>query len=212
MSEHKILVATTNPGKLKEFSGLLSGWDIRWLSLRDFPDVAEVVEDGRTFEENARRKALGYAEATGLWTLADDSGLMVDALNGLPGVHSARFAAQDSPCTDRSSIDIANYRKLLTLLKNTPPQQRTARFICHLTLARPGQILIESEGSVEGRITDTPAGDNGFGYDPVFYIPSLGRTAAQLDDDQKNAVSHRGNAIRKLKPLLAELLTQHTGG
>jgi XTP/dITP diphosphohydrolase len=210
--KRRILVATTNAGKFEELSMLLDDTSgaIEWLSLRDFPGVSEVVEDGSTFAENARKKALGYAASTGLWTLADDSGLVVDALGGRPGVHSARFAADEINAKDRPSIDMANYRKLLLLLKNTPPEKRTARFVCRLAMANPERILIESEGTVEGVITDTPAGHNGFGYDPVFCIPSLGRTVAQLDNEQKNAVSHRGNAIRRLKPLLHQLLSDTT--
>jgi len=220
--EHEILVATTNAGKLAELRQMLGdvSSDIRWLSLRDYPDVPEVVEDGHTFAENARKKALGYAAATGLWTLADDSGLVIDALDGAPGVYSARFAADEySPpakgeypeggrgSKDRHAIDIANYEKVLRLLKDTPPARRTARFVCRLTLAAPDRVLIETDGTVEGVIADAPAGSNGFGYDPIFYIPSLNRSAAQLDDAQKNDISHRGNAIRRFKPLLRELLT-----
>jgi XTP/dITP diphosphohydrolase len=205
---HNILVATTNAGKLAELSQMLDDLssDIRWLSLRDYPGVSEVVEDGQTFTENARKKALGYAAATGLWTLADDSGLVIDALNGAPGVYSARFAADESSSTDRRTLDVANYEKVLRLLKDTPPAQRTARFVCHLTLATPDRVLIEADGTVEGVITEAPSGTNGFGYDPVFYIPSLGRTVAQLEDEQKNQVSHRGSAIRHLKPLLLNFL------
>jgi XTP/dITP diphosphohydrolase len=208
---YRILVATTNSGKLEELSMLLDdiGRHIEWLSLRAFPDIPEVVEDGLTFTENARKKALGYAAASGLWTLADDSGLVIDALHGQPGVHSARYAADECPAKDRPSIDIANYKKVLRLLKDTPPNKRTARFVCHLTLAGPQGVLLEAEGTVDGLITEAPAGNNGFGYDPVFYIPSLGLTAAQLDNVNKNAVSHRGNAIRQLKPLLKQLLAKN---
>lgn len=211
--KHRILVATTNAGKLEELSMLLDDVDhpIEWLSLRDFPNIPEVVEDGQTFTDNARKKALGYAAATGHWTLADDSGLVVDVLGGLPGVHSARFAADECPSANRRDIDMANYQKLLSLLKHTPKERRAARFVCHLTLASPERVLIEAEGTIDGIITDAPAGNNGFGYDPVFYIPSQGRTAAQLDNSRKNAVSHRGNAIRQLKPLLHQLLTDQNG-
>jgi XTP/dITP diphosphohydrolase len=212
MKNYKILVATTNSGKLEELSMLLDdlGRHIEWLSLRASPGIPEVVEDGLTFTDNARKKALGYAAATGLWTLADDSGLVIDALHGQPGVHSARYAADECTPKDRPSIDIANYKKVLRLLKDTPLQKRTARFVCHLTLAGPQGVLLEAEGTVEGLITEAPAGNNGFGYDPVFYIPSLGLTAAQLDNISKNSVSHRGNAIRRLKPLLELLLAEKT--
>lgn len=205
---HKILVATTNPGKLEELRELLGnvGEGIKWNCLHEFPNISEVVEDGQTFAENARKKALGYAKATGLWTLADDSGLVIDALGGQPGVLSARFAADNCPRADRKTIDKANYLKVLRLLKDVPDSQRTARFVCHLTLADDQKILLEATGSVEGVIIDQPRGENGFGYDPIFYIPSLQKTVAQLENHDKNQISHRGNAIRKFKPLLAELL------
>ena len=202
--KHKILVATTNPGKLEELSQLLGDLNTRihWKSLRDFPGVGEVIEDGSTFAHNARKKALGYAKATGLWTLADDSGLVIDALNSQPGVYSARFAADECTAADRKTLDAANYQKALRLLRDTPTAQRTARFVCHLCLADEKQALLEATGTVEGIINEVPVGENGFGYDPIFYIPSLDKTAAQLENHEKNQISHRGNAIRKFKPLL----------
>lgn len=207
----KILVATTNPGKLKEFSELLGdvGSGILWLCLKDFPRVSEVVEDGSTFARNAQKKALGYAKATGLWTLADDSGLVIDALDGQPGVLSARFATDECPSDDRKILDKANYKKVLRLLKHVPEPQRTARFMCHLCLADEKEILLETAGTVEGVINHAPLGENGFGYDPVFYIPSLKKTAAQLENHEKNKISHRGNAIEKLKPMLESTLKTH---
>ena len=206
--KRRILVATTNPGKLAELSDLLGtiNQQIEWCCLKSFPDVGEIVEDGRTFAENAQKKALGYAKATGLWTIADDSGLVVDALNGEPGVYSARYAADVCPSDNRKDIDIANTQKVLIHLKDTPDKDRTARFMCSLCLAAPGGILLETEGAVEGTINHSPVGENGFGYDPIFYIPSLNQTAAQLDHQEKNRISHRGHAIAKLKPLLENLL------
>jgi XTP/dITP diphosphohydrolase len=203
--KHAILVATTNPGKVRELRALLDA-DIEWKSLADFPGLAEVEEDGATFAENARKKATEYAKAAGRWTLADDSGLVVDVLGGAPGVESARFSGDVPPGADRETIDRRNIARLLELLKAVPAQERTARFVCHLCLATPENVLIETQGTVEGLIIDEPAGTNGFGYDPVFLVPALGRTVAQLPDERKNAISHRGNAIRKFKPLLAELL------
>jgi XTP/dITP diphosphohydrolase len=206
--KRKILVATTNPGKVRELAEMLSALaaSVEWVDLRDFASVPEVVEDGATFAENARKKALGYAAHTGLWTLADDSGLVIDALNGAPGVRSARFAADEAAAEDRGSIDRANFKKVLRLMKEVPEAERTARFVCHLCLAEPGAILLESTGVVEGRISRSPMGENGFGYDPVFYLPALGKTAAQLDSRTKNSLSHRGQAIRRLNPRLSELL------
>lgn len=203
----KILVATTNPGKLVELGEMLSDVaDIEWLSLREFPGIDEVEEDGSTFAENARKKALGYAAVTGLWTIADDSGLVIDALNGEPGVYSARYAADECDSTDRKTIDAANYQKALRLLKDVPPAERTARFQCCLCLSAPDKVLAETAGTVEGVINEAPVGDNGFGYDPIFYIPKLNKTVAQLENHEKNQLSHRGNAIRQFKPLLQNLL------
>jgi len=206
--KRRILLASTNPGKLAELSELLETVNekIEWVCLKNYPDVPEIVEDGDTFGDNARKKALGYAEATGLWTIADDSGLVIDALNGSPGVYSARYAADECHSSNRKDIDTANYKKVLAELKDTPDEKRTARFMCCLCLASPEKILLETEGVVEGVINRAPIGENGFGYDPIFYIPSLNKTAAQLDHQKKNLISHRGNAIRKLKPLLEEWL------
>lgn len=210
-AERTILVATTNPGKVRELGQMLAG-GVRWVSLADFPGLDEVVEDGATFAENARKKATEYAQAAGLWTLADDSGLVVDALDGAPGVKSARFSGEVPAGTDRKTIDQRNIAKLLELLRDVPAEKRTARFVCHLCLATPEKVLVETSGSVAGRIIDEPAGTNGFGYDPVFFVPDLGKTVAQLPDEQKNAISHRGNAIRKFRPLLAELLAHSQDG
>lgn len=204
----KILVATTNPGKLAELSEMLGdvGADIEWVSLRQFPDIAEVEEDGDTFAANARKKALGYAGVTGLWTIADDSGLVIDALGGAPGVYSARYAADECDSSDRAAIDTANTQKALRNLQNVPKPERTARFKCCLCLASPEKVLLETEGAVEGIINQSPVGDGGFGYDPIFYIPGLQKTAAQLEKHEKNRISHRGNAIQHFKPLLENLL------
>jgi XTP/dITP diphosphohydrolase len=201
----EILVATTNPGKVRELRALLGG-DIEWKSLADFPGVGAVEEDGATFAENARKKATGYARATRLWTLADDSGLVVDALGGAPGVNSARFAGVRAEGTDRKVLDRRNLEKLLSLLEGVPQEKRTARFVCCLCLAEPDQVLLETQGTLEGVIAEEPAGAGGFGYDPVFLVPGLGKTVAQLGDDEKNAISHRGKAMRRLRPLLDGLL------
>ena len=199
----KILIATTNPGKAAELEAMLD-LDVTWLSLTDFPNTPEVKEDGATFSENARKKATGYAKATGLWTIADDSGLVIDALDGAPGIESARFSGEKDK--DRTLIDHKNIAKALKLLKGIPTEQRTARFVCSLCLAESEQILIETQGTLEGLITEKEIGNNGFGYDPIFFVTNLKKTVAQLTPEQKNAISHRGNAIRKLKPLLSKLL------
>ncbi len=199
----KIVVATTNPGKIAELRAMLDV-DVQWLDLSDFPDIAEIKEDGTTFAEHARKKATGYAKAAGLWTIADDSGLVIDALGGAPGIKSARFSgAKDK---DRTLLDHKNMAKVLKLLEDVPKEKRTARFVCCLCLASPEKILIETEGTLEGLIADRPIGENGFGYDPIFFVPHLNKTVAQLTAEEKNAISHRGNAVRKLKPLLGQPL------
>jgi len=176
--------------------------DLEWLGLSDFEGIDEIPEDGLTFAENARKKALGYARATGLWTIADDSGLVVDALGGQPGVKSSRFSGDEEENADRTLIDHRNIAKLLRLLEGVPREKRTARFVCCLCLAGPEEVLAETKGTLEGLINDQPVGENGFGYDPIFFVPHLNKTVAQLTPEEKNAISHRGNAIRKLKPFL----------
>ncbi len=200
-----ILVATTNPGKINELTALL-GRAVKWIGLDYFKDIDEIQEDGNTFAENARKKATGYAKITGLWTIADDSGLVIDALDGAPGVKSARFSGEKLKESDRKLIDHRNIAKVLKLLDGIDPKNRSARFICSLCLASPEKILIETQGTLEGIITDKEIGENGFGYDPVFFVPSLNKTVAQLTSEEKNAISHRGKAIRKLKHLLEQLL------
>jgi XTP/dITP diphosphohydrolase len=174
------------------------------VGLSDFAGIGEISEDGVTFADNARKKALGYAKATGLWTIADDSGLVVDALGGEPGVKSSRFSGEKE--TDRKLLDHKNMAKVLKLLKDVPKEKRTARFICCLCLASPKKVLIETQGVLEGLIADKEIGENGFGYDPIFFVPSLNKTVGQLTPKGKNAISHRGQAILRLKPLLEELL------
>ena len=199
----KILVASTNPGKLAEIRQML-GDDVQWVGLSDFKGIGEIKEDGATFAENARKKALGYAKATGLWTIADDSGLVINSLGGEPGVKSARFSgAKDK---NRTLLDHKNMAKVLKLLEGVPKEKRTARFVCCLCLASSERVLVKTEGMLEGFIAEEGIGENGFGYDPIFFVPHLNKTVAQLTTEEKNAISHRGNALRKLKPLLAELL------
>ena len=180
---------------------------MRVVGLGDFDGIDPPVEDGATFAANARIKAMYYARATGQWCLADDSGLEVDALQGAPGVRSARYAGgEHPPDTDRAPIDAANNAKLLRELRSVPPDQRSARFVCHLALANPDHILIETFDTVEGAIVTQPRGNNGFGYDPVFLVPDTNRTAAELTAEEKNNVSHRGKAVRHFATLLKSLL------
>lgn len=195
----EILLATHNAGKVREIRQLAADNDWHWHGLDDFPDVPEAIEDADTFAENARLKALHYAAATGLPTFADDSGLEVDCLGGAPGVRSARYAGEPHN-------DAANNRKLVAALAETPLEQRTARFRCAMVLARPNEVLSETQGEVEGVIIDEPRGTNGFGYDPHFLIPSLGKTMAELSADEKNTISHRGQALRAMLPKIASIL------
>ncbi|HPD47530.1 MAG TPA: RdgB/HAM1 family non-canonical purine NTP pyrophosphatase [Anaerohalosphaeraceae bacterium] len=205
----KILIATTNKGKAAELVTMLGAIDadVQWLTLADFPDVSEVPEDGATFAENARKKALGYARATGLWTLADDSGLVIDALGGAPGIHSARFSGSVDSAS-RQLLDHRNMAKVLDMMKDTPDEQRSARFVCGICLASPVGILLETEGQLEGIIAHGERGSGGFGYDPIFFLPARNCTVAELNPQEKNAISHRSAAVRKLRPLLISLLAE----
>ncbi len=188
-----ITVATTNPGKLNELKQLFAETGMHIKSLNDWGYSGDFQETGSSFQENARQKALFYAEMFNDIVLADDSGLEVDALNGAPGVYSARFAGVDG-----NGRDQANNRKLLELMQNIPDHKRTARFRCCLSLVDKQNILLEVDGIIEGCIGHKPHGENGFGYDPLFYIPSEGMTAAELSKETKNVISHRGQALKKL--------------
>lgn len=200
---HSIILATRNPGKLREIQQVLADLDVQVTSLAGREETPEPDETAHTFAENARDKALYYARATGQWCLADDSGLVVDALNGAPGVYSARYAADACPpSAPREVLDPANNAKLLRELADVPDEQRTARFVCSLALAVDNEIVLEADGTVEGCIARKNAGENGFGYDPLFYVPELGCTTAQLPPREKNRISHRGQAVRRFAELL----------
>jgi XTP/dITP diphosphohydrolase len=198
----QLLVATTNAGKLREFRDLLGADRFTWMGLSDFPHVPVVEETGPTFRANACLKAAGYAKATGQWTLADDSGLEVDALAGKPGVHSARWAELHG----KGSGDAANNTLLLQQIAEIPDERRTARFVCVLALADPaGRIILTARDTIEGRLLRAAVGENGFGYDPLFYVDALQQTSAQLPPLQKHQVSHRGKAVGRLKQLLERI-------
>lgn len=190
----EIVIATRNRGKVREMASALAGLPLRVVALDELGEWPEPEENGRTLAENARLKAAYYAACTGRECLADDSGLEVDALGGQPGVHSARFAGVHGD-------DAANNAKLLALLTDVPDAARTARFRCCLLLRAPGGD-IAVQGVCEGLILRAPRGRNGFGYDPLFYVPALGRTMAELTTAEKNAVSHRGRALANLRALL----------
>jgi len=199
----RILVATGNTKKVDEIRGALAPLGIAVLSLADagFAGIPEPDETERTFAGNARLKALAYAAATGQVVLADDSGLEVDALGGEPGVDSAIWAGTAG---DRTARDARNNAKLVAALRGVPAAARTARFVCTMCVAGPdGAVICESRGSVEGEIVDDARGANGFGYDPHFLVRALGRTTAELSPEEKNAISHRGQASREIARLLA---------
>ena len=202
-AELRILLATSNDHKLQEVREILQplGVPVDGLDSLD-TTYTEPVEDADTFEGNAKLKAIGYAKATGIRCMADDSGLSVDALNGKPGVYSARFAGVGETRDER---DKANNDLLLEMLVEVPANKRTARFVCAICVADPdGTILAESTGTFEGVIGFTPIGENGFGYDPLFFVPTANKTSAQMSPDEKNAQSHRGDAVRKITPLLSQ--------
>jgi XTP/dITP diphosphohydrolase len=195
----QLLVATHNKGKVAEFADIL-GDQCEWLTLDEAGVTDDVPETGATFRENAILKAVAYARQTSLMTLADDSGLEVDALGGRPGVLSARYGGPGLSAADR-------YRRLLAELAGVPGERRTARFHCVVALAGPdGTLRGTADGVCEGVIALEPAGDGGFGYDPVFFIPELGLTMAQLPPETKHAISHRGRAVRAIAPLLHSLV------
>ena len=198
----QLLVATSNRGKAREFREMLGSGAVgafRWSDLSEHGDAEPVEETGRTFLANACLKAAGYARQFSTWALADDSGLEVDALEGAPGVSSARWARLH----DAGEGDAANNALLLKQLDAVADERRTGRFVCVLALADPGgRIILTARDAAEGRILRSPRGSNGFGYDPLFYVESLGRTTAELSPDEKHAISHRGKALRRMKGLM----------
>jgi XTP/dITP diphosphohydrolase len=200
----RILIATSNDGKLRDFAGAALRHGVEIAGIPNFSSLPPVVEDGLTFEANARKKAESYSRyAPGEIVVADDSGLEIDALNGAPGVHSARYAAPDLQNkqpheADANTDDDANNARVLRELKDAPFAQRTGRFVCVLAAARDGKTLATFRGTAEGIILDAPRGTNGFGYDPLFYFPEIKKTFAELTAEQKSKYSHRGAAFCQL--------------
>ena len=192
----RLLLATTSPGKLREQKEALAGLDLEIVSLRDFPEIKPPEETGATFRENARLKALYYHRALGLPSVAEDAGLEVDALGGIPGVESARFLGADT------AYGVKNAR-LLELLRGVSEADRTARYVSAVALAREGKIVFEHQAACEGRIAFDPRGASGFGYDPIFCYPPLSKTMAELSPEEKNQVSHRGQAMAALARFLS---------
>jgi len=194
-----LVLATRNQGKIREIERALDLPRLEIRSLQDFPDLPEVEEDGRTFLENAFKKARACAQATARPALADDSGLEVDCLNGAPGLYSARFSGAEA-------TDEANNRKLLSLLDGIPEERRTARFVCQMVLYLPEGNWIQTEGFCPGIIAPGPQGDHGFGYDPIFCLPELNKTMAEIPLEEKNRISHRAQALQKIRFHLEAIL------
>ncbi len=197
MFHRPLVLATRNEGKIKEFGELLSGFDIEVKSLKDFGPIPPIIEDGETFDDNAYKKASGTAKLLGLPALADDSGLVVEALDGDPGVYSARYAGE-------GASDEANNLKLLKAMEGK--KNREARFECVISIAVPRGPALTYEGICEGEIALQTTGEKGFGYDPLFYYPALKKTFAQLTRQEKNLVSHRGKAMAELRAEFAKVL------
>ncbi len=195
----KLLIATNNPGKVKEYEDLLASLPLVLTDLSQEGLDLEIEETGKSFAENARLKALAYAQASGLLTLADDSGLEVDTLGGEPGVRTARYAGEGASDEDR-------YRLLLSRLEGVPWEERTARFRCVIALAEPEGEVYLTEGTCEGIIAFKPRGEHGFGYDPVFYLPQYSRTMAELAPEEKNRISHRARAAQGAWKILEKIL------
>jgi XTP/dITP diphosphohydrolase len=194
----RILIATSNPGKLRDFAGAALRHGVEIAGIPSFASLPAVVEDGLTFEANARKKAEEYSRhVPGETVLADDSGLEIDALNGAPGVHSARYAADKPGQAQTNTDDEANNARVLRELKDVPFAQRRGRFVCVLAAARAGKTLATFRGTAEGLILDAPRGTNGFGYDPLFYFPEIQKTFAELTAEEKSKYSHRGRAFQE---------------
>jgi XTP/dITP diphosphohydrolase len=194
----RILIATSNPGKLRDFAGAAAGHGVEVAGIPGFTSLPSVVEDGLTFEENARKKAEEYSRSVpGEIVVADDSGLEVDALSGAPGVHSARYAADQPHLASENTDDESNNARVLRKMRGVATEKRTARFVCVLTAARDGKTLATFRGTAEGVILESPRGTNGFGYDPLFYFPEIQKTFAELSAEEKARFSHRGAAFRQ---------------
>ncbi len=191
----KIVIATGNAHKFEELQELLKLPGIEWLSLKDFGDLPDVIEDGDTFEANAQKKAIEYAKATGEWVIADDSGIEIDALEGAPGIYSARFAGKHGD-------DAANNLLVLEKLQGLPPEQRGAQYVCVLTLASPEGVCVDVRAHWRGQIATALQGEGGFGYDPLFYLPELDQTVGELPAKTKQHLSHRAQAAAKMLEIL----------
>ncbi|OIK16939.1 non-canonical purine NTP pyrophosphatase [Bacillus sp. MUM 116] len=195
----EVIIATKNPGKAREFESIFGKRGIEVKTLLDFPEIPDVEETGVTFEENATLKAEAVSKALNKMVIGDDSGLIIDMLDGRPGIYSARYAGEHK--NDQDNID-----KVLSELEGVPEEERTARFYCALAVAVPNQATITVYGTCEGRILTEKRGTHGFGYDPIFYVPDLGLAMAELPSEEKNKISHRANALKRLDSVLDSIL------
>jgi len=191
----RVVLATTNPDKIREIRAIIGALPIALATLDEFPPIVPPQETGTTFAGNAKLKALYYARETGLPAIAEDSGLELDALDGAPGVHSARFGGETATYPER-------FAKLYAMLDARGGRDSAARFVCHVALAEGDRVVFDARGTVEGRVAPEPRGTHGFGYDPIFVHPPSGMTLAEVSDAAKRAVSHRGEAFRKLSAFL----------
>ncbi|NHM30509.1 XTP/dITP diphosphatase [Neobacillus terrae] len=196
---NEVIIATKNPGKAKEFEHLFASKNISVRTLLDYPEIDDIDETGETFEENAVIKAETIAEQLNKMVIGDDSGLIVDALDGRPGIYSARYAGEQKD-------DQANIDKVLDELSTVAEENRSARFYCTLAVAIPGKETITVSGTCEGEILSERRGINGFGYDPIFFVPELGKSMAELPSDEKNRISHRANAIQELSGIIESII------
>jgi XTP/dITP diphosphohydrolase len=206
----QVLIATSNPGKLRDLAGAARPHGIEIAGIPNFSSLPTPVEDGTTFEENARKKAEEYSRyVPAQIVVADDSGLEIDALNGAPGVHSARYAAEQPHLADENTDDHQNNARVLRELESVPPKKRSGRFVCVLAAARDGKTLATFRGTAEGVILDAPRGTNGFGYDPLFYFPQIKKTFAELSAEEKAKYSHRGAAFRQFLDWFEKQIAAH---
>lgn len=203
--EQRIIVATGNAGKMREFRMILADLGLEVISMKEAGVSVDIVEDGTTFAENAEIKARAVWRQTGGIVLADDSGLVVDYLGGEPGIYSARYLGEDTSYEVKNQI-------IIDRLSGAKGEERTARFVCAIAAVLPDGRALHTDGAVEGMIAHRPAGDGGFGYDPIFYLPEYGMTSAELPADEKNAISHRGRALRAMEALLGNVLGAADGG
>ena len=187
----RLIIATGNEDKVREIDEILEGTGFEAISMKQAGFNPDIVEDGKTFEENAIKKAMAVHELSGEYVMADDSGLCIDALDGAPGIYSARFCGEDSTYEEK-------FKKIFEMLADVPEEKRTAQFVCAIAVVKPDGTSVTVRGECRGVLHEKPAGENGFGYDPIFYVPEFGMTTAQMDPEVKNSISHRGRALRAM--------------